>query len=49
MLWTVDQSRATIDGVDLGPPGPLPEQAHLGDFWIPQKGMFVVGEAYFEG
>jgi hypothetical protein len=47
MLWTIDESRATIDGVDLGPQGPLPEQAHLGDFWLPQRGMFVVGEAYF--
>lgn len=48
MLWNIDRSRATIDGVDLGPPGPLPEQARFGDFWLPQRGMFVVGEAYFE-
>ena len=48
MLWTVDRSRASIDGVDIGPPGPLPVQARLGDFWLPQKGMFVVGESYFE-
>lgn len=48
MLWTIDRSRAMIDGSDIGPPGPLPVQAHLGDFWLPQRGMFVVGEAYFE-
>lgn len=48
MLWTVERSRASIDGVDIGPPGPLPEQARLGDFWLPQRGMFVVGESYFE-
>ncbi|WP_406273992.1 hypothetical protein OH799_00295 [Nocardia sp. NBC_00881] len=28
--------------------GPLAEQARLGDFWLPRRGMFVVGEAYFE-
>lgn len=48
MLWTVKRSRALIDGTDIGPPGPLPEQASLGDFWIPQRGIFVVGESYFE-
>ncbi|MCJ0906148.1 hypothetical protein [Rhodococcus sp. ARC_M6] len=48
MLWTVDGSRATIDGVDVGPAGPLSVQARLGDFWLPQRGMFVVGESYFD-
>ncbi|MFD4180964.1 hypothetical protein [Rhodococcus sp. NPDC058514] len=48
MLWTVTESRATVDGVDIGPPGPLASQARLGDFWLPQRGMFVIGEAYFE-
>ncbi|WP_328389044.1 hypothetical protein [Nocardia sp. NBC_00416] len=48
MLWTVENSRARIDGIDIGPPGPLAEQARLGEFWLPQRGMFVVGESYFE-
>ncbi|MEV4236587.1 hypothetical protein ACIBJI_19865 [Nocardia sp. NPDC050408] len=48
MLWTVENSAARIDGIDIGPPGPLAEQARLGDFWLPQRGMFIVGEAYFE-
>jgi hypothetical protein len=48
MLWTVDDSRAMVDGVDIGPPGPLDHQARLGDFWLPQRGMFVVGESFFE-
>ncbi|MFE3293709.1 hypothetical protein [Rhodococcus sp. NPDC059234] len=46
-LWAVDDSRATVDGIDLGAPGPLPDQARLGDFWLPQRGMFAIGEAYF--
>lgn len=48
VLWTVDKSSARIDGVDIGSPGPLSEQAKLGDFWLPQRGIFAVGEAFFE-
>ncbi|WP_330231034.1 hypothetical protein OHA40_00190 [Nocardia sp. NBC_00508] len=47
-LWIVENSGARIGGIDIGPPGPLAEQARLGDFWLPQRGMFVVGESYFE-
>lgn len=46
--WTIPLSQARVEGVDLGEPGPLPEQAHLGDFWIPQRGLFVIGRAFFE-
>ncbi len=46
-VWLVEQAAATLDGVDLGPPGPLDEQARLGDFWIPQRGVFAVGRAFF--
>jgi hypothetical protein len=48
LLWSVSGSTAVLDGADLGPPGPLPKQAHLGDFWLPQRGIFVVGEASYE-
>lgn len=48
MLWTVERTVARIDGVDIGPPGPLAEQTALGDFRLPQRGMFAVGRAYFE-
>jgi hypothetical protein len=27
---------------------PLEEQSRLGDFWMPQRGIFYVGEARFE-
>lgn len=46
-VWVATHSRANVRGVDLGPMGPAPEQAHLGDFAIPQRGMFVVGRAMF--
>src|SRR5262249_3125154 len=46
--WFVTASRARIYGEDAGPAGPLAQQAHLGDMWLPQKGLFFVGEAYME-
>jgi hypothetical protein len=46
-MWVARSSRASIGGVDLGEMGPAPEQAHLRDFAIPQRGVFVVGRAFF--
>lgn len=46
-VWRVISGRATIDGVDLGPVGALEEQCHLGDFWMPNRGLFFVGRASF--
>ena len=42
------RSRAMVRGQDLGEMGPLPEQAHLGDFWVPQQGRFFIGQAFLE-
>lgn len=47
-LWAVTDTRASLDGRDFGPPGHARPQAHLRDFWIPQRGMFAIGQAYFE-
>lgn len=38
---------ATLRGEDFGPPGPLTAQTGLGDFWLPQRGLFFVGGARF--
>ncbi len=46
-VWLAD-GRATLRGVDLGAPGPLGEQAELGDFRPPQRGIFVVGSGHFD-
>jgi hypothetical protein len=46
-VWVIDESHARLGDDDLGPCGPLPEQAQLGDFWIPQRGVFAVGNAFF--
>jgi hypothetical protein len=48
LLWVVQDSRAVLDGVDFGVPGPVTPQARLGDFWIPQRGVLAIGEAYFD-
>ena len=48
LIWTVSDSAASLNSQDLGQPGPLPVQAQLGDFWIPQRGLFVIGSAFME-
>jgi hypothetical protein len=48
LLWAVTNSTALVGGHDIGPPGPLPHQDRLGDFWLPQRGLFAVGTARFD-
>jgi hypothetical protein len=48
MFWLIDESRASIDGVDFGRPAPLPEQGRVGEILIPQRGIFAVTRAYIE-
>ena len=47
-MWTVADARASLGGCDFGPIGPLPEQAHLADFWMPQRGVFTVADVFLE-
>ena len=46
-IWRLAATGATYRGEDLGDPAPLDEQVHLGDFWLPQRGVFFVGRARF--
>jgi len=48
LLWRVAASTALLDGEDLGVLGPLPRQARLGDFWIPNRGILAFGEVGYE-
>jgi hypothetical protein len=48
-VWLVANSTASLGGVDFGPVGALERQAALGDFWLPQRGVFAIGRAYFDG
>ena len=47
-IWVIQSSTARMAKQDLGRVGPLAVQTRLGDFWIPQRGMFVIGHAFFE-
>ncbi len=46
-IWFLAESTATLAGASFGPPGRLSQQARLGDFAIPQKGVFALGRAFF--
>ncbi len=46
-IWRVVGSAASYCGEDLGEPAPLDAQTRLGDFWLPQRGVFFVGRARF--
>ena len=46
-VWRVAGGRARLNGLDLGAIAPLAEQTRLGDFWLPQRGLFFTGRARF--
>ena len=46
-VWRVTGGSATYGGKDLGASVPLSDQTRLGDFWLPQRGIFFVGRARF--
>jgi hypothetical protein len=46
-MWVATGSKATLNGIDLGEMGPVPEQAQLRDFTLPQRGIFAVGRTMF--
>jgi hypothetical protein len=46
-VWRVVGGHAQLDGADLGALAPLREQTRLGDFWLPQRGLFFAGQARF--
>ncbi len=45
-IFYVTASQAVVEGMDLGPMGPLPTQARIADFYIPQRGIFAVGRVF---
>jgi hypothetical protein len=48
-IWAITASAATLRGEDFGPIGPLRKQDRLGDFWLPQAGIFFAdGVGRFE-
>lgn len=47
-MWIVETSQASVRGEDLGVIEPLARQTRLGDFWMPQRGIFMIGGAAFD-
>lgn len=47
-IWRVAGGSAVLDGTDLGELGALAKQERLGDFWMPQSGVFMVGRVRME-
>ncbi|AOT03858.1 hypothetical protein [Arthrobacter sp. U41] len=47
-MWFIRDSKARLSGQSLGQPSALPVQDRLGDFWIPQRGIFMIGSSVFE-
>jgi hypothetical protein len=48
LMWTIPKSRAFAGREDLGTVGPRGTQTRLGDFWIPTRGLFAIGDAFFD-
>ncbi len=46
-VWRVAGGKARLHDADLGTLAPLAEQTRLGDFWLPQRGLFFAGQARF--
>ena len=44
-VWRIADSSAQMHGRGLGPPGQLPAQDRLGDFLLPQRGIFFADAA----
>lgn len=47
-MWFVSRSTAALASEDLGAPQPLRVQTRLGDFLIPQRGIFLIGASSFD-
>jgi hypothetical protein len=45
-LWYVSDSHAVVEGENIGPPGRLKVQAHMADFYFPQRGIFAMGRVF---
>jgi len=45
-IWYVTESRVLVEGEDIGPVGALAEQAHMADFYFPQRGIFTMGRVF---
>jgi len=47
-MYVVDDSRATLDGVDLGLPVHLPDHPRIGEVPLPARGVLAIGQAVWK-
>lgn len=47
-MYFVDESRATLDGVDLGRPAQVDDNPRIGDVPLPARGVLAIGQAVWE-
>lgn len=47
-MFFIDESHATLDGVDLGSPIRLSRNPRIGDFRLPSRGVLVKGGALWD-
>lgn len=47
-MYFIDDSRATLDGVDLGLPVRLQDNPRIGDVALPARGVLAIGQAVWQ-
>lgn len=47
-MYFIDDSRANLDGIDLGRPVQLPENPTIGQVPLPARGVLAIGQAVWE-
>lgn len=48
MVWLISRSEAVLQDEDLGATRRLEAQIKIDNYWIPQRGLFVLGDATME-
>jgi hypothetical protein len=47
-MYFIDDSQASLDGVDLGRPTQLPVNPTIGDVPLPARGVLAIGQGVWE-
>jgi hypothetical protein len=47
-MYLINDTAATLNGMDLGPPARLRENPTIGDFPLPARGVLAVGQGVWE-
>jgi hypothetical protein len=47
-MYLINDTAATLNGMDLGPPARLRDNPTIGDFPLPARGVLAVGQGVWE-